>query len=116
MQRTNLTFTADFEARIKKMKVQLLSDLHVEHFRNLAAFQDAYENKFGNKLWENVSGIDVLVLAGDIASTTTYKEVMLECSKKFKHVMVVAGNHGRFELDWKIDPCQNSMEVNILNV
>jgi predicted phosphodiesterase len=59
------------------MKIQYLSDLHLE---------------FDTMPIPDVVG-DVLVLAGDIGVGVTHKDWVEECTKKFKNVIYVLGNH-----------------------
>lgn len=59
------------------MKVQYMSDLHLE---------------FGNMLIPRNIG-DVLVLAGDIGVGTSAVEWIKEASTTFKHVIYILGNH-----------------------
>ncbi|EFC47438.1 predicted protein [Naegleria gruberi] len=76
------------------MKIQILSDLHIEHFPSLSDFQAQYKNRYGNYLCETVYG-EVLILAGDIGDPfqQSYFDFMQYCSGKYKAVMVIAGNH-----------------------
>ena len=78
------------------MKIQILSDLHIEHFRSLDDFNSCYHKEFGTNLCEKVYG-EILVLAGDIGNPFKdgMKDFLKYCSKNYKHVMIVAGNHGR---------------------
>ena len=63
--------------KVDKMKVQYMSDLHLE---------------FGNMQIPEVIG-DVLVLAGDIGVGIKHKDWVLECCDVFPHVVYVLGNH-----------------------
>lgn len=69
------------------MKIQIASDLHCEH------------NKDGGRaLLESLdaTGVDVLVLAGDICSLRDYhraKQVFSTLTHKYKDVVYVHGNH-----------------------
>ncbi|KAG2379531.1 hypothetical protein C9374_006648 [Naegleria lovaniensis] len=76
------------------MKIQLLSDLHIEHFETYDHFQNKYKKLHGHNLCEKVYG-EVLVLAGDIGNAfqSSYFEFLNDVSKKYSHVMIVAGNH-----------------------
>lgn len=69
---------------IHTMKIQILSDIHLE--RRSLGF-DAIVNTIGNA--------DVLVLAGDIGCPTSlvYHQFLQFCNQRFKHVIVVCGNH-----------------------
>jgi Icc-related predicted phosphoesterase len=65
------------------MKIQIMSDLHLE---------------FGDMKIEN-HGADVLILSGDIIvkshfdKTPVFRDFLDRCSKSFKNVVYVAGNH-----------------------
>ncbi len=69
------------------MKIQIASDLHCEH-----------QKDYGNALLESLdpTGVDVLVLAGDICSLRDYhrtKQVFNILTHKYKDVVYVHGNH-----------------------
>lgn len=69
------------------MKLQIMSDLHLEmHADRGAAFLEALDP----------TGVDVLVLAGDITSAQKYEplaEAFASFSRKYRHVVYVPGNH-----------------------
>jgi Icc-related predicted phosphoesterase len=69
------------------VKVQLLSDLHFDQYEDEGkAFIDSLDP----------SGVDVLVLAGDIIPATSLERVMAVMSRfssKFEKVLFVPGNH-----------------------
>lgn len=66
------------------MKLQLLSDLHLEFHRGRwRTFTDTIDP----------SGVDVLVLAGDIATRWELPEVLDVFCGKFPEVLFVPGNH-----------------------
>jgi predicted phosphodiesterase len=69
------------------MKLQIMSDLHFEmHADGGAAFVRALDP----------AGVDVLVLAGDIASARSYEplaETFAALAAKYPHVLYVPGNH-----------------------
>lgn len=89
------------------MKLSIASDLHLEFG--------------GNVVLENIDNTDVLILAGDIvtaydiamaydldmslseflkSSAGKYHTFMDDVSSKWKHVIVVAGNHEFYEYKW----------------
>ncbi len=61
------------------MRLQIVSDIHLE---------------FGRIFHPYVAG-DAIALLGDIGHphTDEYQALVLECSKQYRHVFVVAGNH-----------------------
>lgn len=65
-------------------KVSLMSDVHVE-----------FHPDKGKSFIANLKSkdIDVMVLAGDIASYTLLEDTLKRFSAKFKHVVYVLGNH-----------------------
>ncbi|KAL9654154.1 hypothetical protein ABK040_016500 [Willaertia magna] len=78
------------------MKIQVASDLHIEHFSDLNKFHEQYKlvKETNFKLFENVIG-DILILAGDVANVrkSSFKEFLQEISIKFSNILMVAGNH-----------------------
>lgn len=69
------------------MKIQIASDLHCEH-----------QNDYGDKMIEGFdpSGVDVLVLAGDIGTLGNYHRlvsIFKRFTQKYKNVIYVHGNH-----------------------
>ena len=69
------------------MKILIMSDLHFEQYqdRGISFIKDLKSE-----------GVDVLVLAGDILSTSTYStrlNVFKAFCDKYPHVVFVAGNH-----------------------
>jgi len=81
------------EIKKKMVKIQFMSDLHIEHFESLEKFQETYRKAYGgNDLLQTVHG-DILVLAGDIGNIQSvgYVDFLEQVSAKFQHVMVVAG-------------------------
>lgn len=67
------------------MKIQLLSDIHLE---------------FGHKVQIDNAGADVLVLAGDICSARNVNDYVWffrECASKFKNVIYIMGNHEHYK-------------------
>jgi predicted phosphodiesterase len=75
------------------MKIQVLSDLHLEFFGN-----SPWKDKFLSKLIPKEK-VDLLVLAGDICTTATdlsrvaYESVMKFFRENWKNVVLVPGNH-----------------------
>lgn len=70
------------------MRIQLLSDLHTEHFSPSKAmsFLDSFDP----------AGVDVLVLAGDVMSLKFFDEASERLNvllKKYPKVLYVVGNH-----------------------
>ena len=64
--------------------VQLLSDIHLEFYKDRGrSYLDSLD----------CSGVDILVLAGDICSMDMLIEVFQDFSRKYPHVVYVAGNH-----------------------
>jgi UDP-2,3-diacylglucosamine pyrophosphatase LpxH len=65
--------------------VQFASDLHLE-------FYESKDYKFEDFI---VSKADILLLLGDIGNPKieTYKMFIHDCSLRFKHVLVISGNH-----------------------
>ena len=73
------------------MKIQLLSDLHTEHFSPAKAisFLDSFDP----------AGVDVLVLAGDIMSLKFFDDASENLNvllKKYPKVLYVLGNHEEY--------------------
>lgn len=73
------------------VNIRLLSDLHTEfdfdHGRGFCEQQDP-------------TGVDVLILAGDIV--TEHNEIPFEIlSKKFKNILYVLGNHDHWRKNWQ---------------
>lgn len=81
-----------FQARENPSTIFIASDLHTElrssDFDAVAGFSDA----------------DILVLAGDIGNTNTkselYRKTIESASKKYKDVVVVAGNHEYYQCQY----------------
>ena len=71
------------------MKVQILSDIHVE-------FQRDRGRAFIERL--NPRGVDVLVVAGDLglAHDGTLEEALEALCGRYRHVVFVAGNHEHY--------------------
>ena len=71
------------------LKIQVASDLHLE-------FNDVTIN--------NTSNAHVLVLAGDIfvaSNIQKHKKFFQDISSKFKHIIMIAGNHEFYGGDWE---------------
>ena len=66
------------------MKVQLLSDLHLEFFRDQGT-------EFIKSL--DPSGVDVLILAGDISVGGRIRSALRQFCEKYPRVIYVSGNH-----------------------
>jgi UDP-2,3-diacylglucosamine pyrophosphatase LpxH len=76
------------------MKIRIYSDLHLEHF---------HPGEILDFIVNPGESIDVLILAGDILTVhklkkdgylnELYREFLNHCSKNFKNVLYVAGNH-----------------------
>src|SRR5579863_4623410 len=66
------------------MNIQLMSDLHFE-------FPEAREKKFIEEL--DPSGVDVLILAGDIGYIPNLEDAFKSFCVKYPHVVYVPGNH-----------------------
>jgi len=69
------------------MKLQLMSDLHLEMHADRGA-------EFIRRL--NPIGVDVLVLAGDVTMARRYEDlenVFQPLARKFRHIVYVPGNH-----------------------
>jgi len=66
------------------MKVQVLSDLHLE-------FHPDDGERFTMAL--DPEGVDVLVVAGDLCTRRLHKEVLLFLASRYPHVVLVLGNH-----------------------
>lgn len=65
------------------MKVQILSDAHVEFHRD-----------GGAAFWQSIPVVaDVLVLAGDIDQAGRISETLRACAARWPHVVYVLGNH-----------------------
>lgn len=60
--------------------VHLISDLHLE---------------FNNPLPEIPTNVDILLLAGDIGfpHLSQYRDLLITCSEKVKHLVLITGNH-----------------------
>lgn len=66
------------------MRMQILSDLHFEfHADRGRAFVESLDT----------SGVDVLVVAGDLAPCRQLERALLRLSNRYPHVVFVAGNH-----------------------
>ena len=65
------------------MSIQLASDIHLEQNPGLTFAQLI------------TPSADIMVLAGDIGAPKcpSYREFLAECSRQFKHVILIAGNH-----------------------
>jgi len=77
------------------MKIQLISDIHLEFFDSKVDINDIFD----------VSA-DILIIAGDLGYPTkpNYNEFLRQCSAVFQHVLLVNGNHeyyciGRYSYD-----------------
>ena len=84
------------------MKIQIFSDTHLEAYSEPKA------------LWDKVHpGADIAVIPGDVC-TENFEMAIREISWKFKHVIVVLGNHdyaGQY-INWKPSVPEN---VHVLN-
>jgi hypothetical protein len=71
------------------MKIALASDVHLE---------------FGHLDLPNTDNADVLILSGDICVASkfgpNYDQFFQQCSKEFKNVMYVMGNHEHYDGDF----------------
>lgn len=69
------------------MKFQIASDLHLEFYKNIN-INDFFDI---SKIEEPTT----LILAGDVGYPThkNYEIFLSECSKIFKHIILIAGNH-----------------------
>ncbi len=66
------------------MNIQILSDLHLEfHSDNGDSFISSMDS----------TDVDVLVIAGDLGTSTVLPEALRQLTDKFPHVVYVAGNH-----------------------
>lgn len=81
------------------MKIHLVSDLHLE----MSKFHPIYLSKVD---------CDVLVLAGDIGApfTRKYKNFIDLCSRTFKYVILVAGNHEYYNKKHTIEQINEQIE------
>lgn len=69
------------------MKIQLMSDLHLEFYRNGRYIPPIFKNE----------GADVLVLAGDInVGIANTANSIIDLAKDFEHTIYVAGNHEHY--------------------
>lgn len=76
------------------MKIQLLSDLHIEFWPTAAKFHLAMFDSFQ-------TDADVLVLAGDInVGRANTLSSLKEFAKRYKHVIYVMGNHEEYGQDF----------------
>ena len=101
------------------MKIQYMSDLHIEHFRNLDDFESQYKSKFGNSILEKSSSREVLILAGDIGNPMkdSYRDFLKKCSEKYRIVIVVAGNHECYNNEyWTVMKQMESVSAEFENV
>lgn len=79
-----------------KMRIWLISDLHIELARNKIKLM----RRFTNLTIERVDGeVHVLILAGDIGDpyTKAYKLFIKQMAGKFDRVFVVTGNHEYYQ-------------------
>lgn len=60
------------------MKIQILSDLHLEHDENF--------------VYQKAEGAELLILAGDISSYTFQADFVRKCASQIKTIMIM-GNH-----------------------
>jgi len=69
------------------MKVQIFSDLHLEHVNNIPKIKPLCE---------------IIILGGDIGniSISTYEKFIEYCSKNWTYVLVILGNHEFYNLDY----------------
>ena len=65
------------------MKLQILSDLHLESF----------DNDYMDFLDEIQTDADVLAIAGDLTTKSTLDSVLSELCGRYSHVVYVLGNH-----------------------
>jgi predicted phosphodiesterase len=72
------------------MKIQIVSDLHCEFYRDGgAALLDSLDP----------AGTDVLVVAGDMASGTQVQQALERLSSRFRHTVYLPGNHEFYRQD-----------------
>tara|TARA_Y100000780_G_scaffold179369_1_gene164800 strand:- start:103691 stop:104416 length:726 start_codon:yes stop_codon:yes gene_type:complete len=71
------------------MKVQVFSDLHLEHYKSYPKLQ---------------SYCDILILNGDIGNykKKNFKNFITYCSENWKHVIFVLGNHEYYKFNVKL--------------
>src|SRR5574341_2520495 len=75
------------------MRLQIMSDLHLEHHRDHGV-------RFINSL--DPTGVDILMLAGDITYLRDYywaKDHLSEFCSMYKHVVYCQGNHEYYTTD-----------------
>ena len=92
------------------MKLQLLSDLHLDFLQDKGA-------QFIAAL--NPTGVDVLVLAGDLAEAVCpeYGTMLRSLCAKYPHVVMVSGNHDfYFSTPDKVGAIRKSMNTLIPNL
>ncbi|EFC50073.1 predicted protein [Naegleria gruberi] len=84
------------------MKIQFMSDLHIEHFPSFDDFNLKFKEKFGNFILSGKEIGHVLILAGDIANPflDCYSDFLQYCSAKYRDVIIVAGNHEFYGNDY----------------
>lgn len=102
------------------MKIRLISDLHMEFYYNMRTNSEFFVPEMDE------DKDSVLVLAGDIGTTTKYDmSIIEEFSERFKAVVITAGNHEYYKSDinvaWNIIKDewayhQRLMDVDIDNV
>ncbi|MBD3260200.1 MAG: hypothetical protein GF334_00720 [Candidatus Altiarchaeales archaeon] len=69
--------------RDKRMKVQIVSDLHLEFYEDFRPIIEAMDP----------TDVDVLVVAGDLSTEPELFEVLTLLSEKYPQVLYVLGNH-----------------------
>lgn len=88
------------------MKIQILSDLHFEfHADNGNSFVEGLD----------ASGVDVLVLAGDICSVNQLKNTFDIFSTKYKNIIFVPGNHEYYKSSFDVVNAELKKYVHVLN-
>lgn len=93
------------------MKIQLLSDLHIEFWPTAAKFHLSMFDSFQ-------TDADVLVLAGDInVGRSNTVSTLKEFAKRYKHVIYVMGNHEEYGQEfgafWEYDKFISKLPKNV---
>lgn len=72
----------------KKMKIHLMSDLHIDLTDNIRSISDVIDPNID-------TSNTILILAGDIGNPIdkSYWDFMISCSDRYKHVIFITGNH-----------------------
>jgi predicted phosphodiesterase len=84
--------------------IHLVSDIHLELYVNKTVDLDYLDNLKDK--------VDILILAGDVGNPykKEYEDLIIRCSKLFKHVIIVSGNHEYYDKRYNMYEIDNKIK------